>query len=102
VLAICGWTVKPGDTSSRCWPWRSGPASYSPSFAALLDADGNYLWPFLLSVGVSGGLGLATGLVRKRAALRSVAAAIAGDVFVPGLLMLFVIWLFVGAGFCFD
>jgi hypothetical protein len=54
------------------------------------------------SVGVAAALGLATGLLRRRATLRSVAAAIAGDVFLPGLLALFVIWLFVGTGFCLE
>jgi hypothetical protein len=64
--------------------------------------DGDYLGRFFVSLGVSTTLGLAVGLARKRATLRSVAAAIAGDVFLPGLAILFLIWVFVGTGVCFS
>ena len=67
-----------------------------------LDGVGSYLVLFLVSIGASAALGLATGLTRKRATLRSVSAAIAGAVFLPGLGILFLIWLFVGTGFCLD
>jgi hypothetical protein len=67
-----------------------------------LEGEGDYLGRFFVSVGVSIALGLATGLVRKRATLRSIAVAVAGDVFLPGLLLLFLIWVFVGTGFCLD
>jgi hypothetical protein len=46
--------------------------------------------------------GWGIGLARKRAALRSVAVAIAGDIFLPGLMILALIWFFVGAGHCLD
>jgi hypothetical protein len=67
-----------------------------------LDDDGDHLGRFFISLGVAAALGLAVGLARKRATLRSVAAALAGDVFLPGLLLLFIIWLFVGTGFCLS
>ena len=67
-----------------------------------LDGDGNHLGRFFISLGLSAALGLAVGLARRRATLRTVAAAIAGDVFLPGLVLLFIIWLFVGTGFCLS
>ncbi|HYJ22039.1 MAG TPA: hypothetical protein VEW07_08465, partial [Solirubrobacterales bacterium] len=79
--------------------WRSGSSSCS---AEGLDGDGNHLGRFFISLGLSAALGLAVGLARRRATLRTVAAAIAGDVFLPGLVLLFIIWLFVGTGFCLS
>lgn len=64
--------------------------------------DGDYLGRFFISLGVSTALGLTVGLARKRARMRSVAAAIAGDVFLPGLAILFIIWVFVGTGACLS
>jgi hypothetical protein len=63
---------------------------------------GDYRGRFFVSLGVSAALGLAVGLARKRATLRSVAVAIAGDVFLPGLAILFIIWVFVGTGACLS
>jgi hypothetical protein len=68
----------------------------------VLNGGHDYLGVFFVSLGVSAVLGLATGLMRERATLLSVAAAIAGDVFLPGISLLFVIWLFVGTGFCLS
>ncbi|HEV7615947.1 MAG TPA: hypothetical protein VGO36_06930 [Solirubrobacterales bacterium] len=66
------------------------------------DGDGDYFARFLTSVAIAIALGLGIGLLRRRALLRTVGVALVGDVFAPGLLVLALIWVFAGDGFCLD
>lgn len=91
------------------WPWLAGLLFGCMALGILIlvgpegvDGDGDYLGRFFISVGISAVLGLVIGLVRKRATLHSVAAAIAGDVFLPGLMILALVWFVVGGGHCLD
>jgi H+/Cl- antiporter ClcA len=91
------------------WPWLAALLFGCMVLGILIlvapegvDGNGDYLGRFFISVGISAALGLAIGLARKRARLHSIAAAIAGDVFLPGLMILVLIWFVVGGGHCFD
>ena len=68
-----------------------------------VPGNGDYLGRFRASVGITAGVGLFAWLFdRELGAVRSVGAAIAGDVFIPGLLVLLLIWLLSLSGSCLD
>jgi hypothetical protein len=96
-------------SASADWPWLVGLLVGCMVVGVLLligpegiDGRSGHLSRFLLSVVVAAAIGLGAGLLRKRPPLRFVVAAVAGDVFLPGLMVLYLILVFVGTGACVD
>jgi hypothetical protein len=68
-----------------------------------ISGNGDYLTRFWISLLVTGGIGVAWPFVsRKLAFWRSIGVAIAGDVLVPGGLILLLFWALGLSGSCLD
>jgi hypothetical protein len=68
-----------------------------------ISGNGDYLTRFWISLLVAGGIGLAWPLVTRKPSLwRSIGVAIAGDVLVPGGLILLFFWALGLSGSCLD
>jgi hypothetical protein len=112
IVAIWGWIV---------WriAWRTGESDRLKLFLILavaavvgafvflyphgISGNGNYLNRFWLSLGLATALGAVSSLLPPRVGFaRSVITAIAGDVFLPGGLVLLFVWALALSGSCLD
>jgi hypothetical protein len=65
-----------------------------------VSGNGDYLGRFLLSLLAAGAIGVAGALWKRELGLRLIGAALLGDVFIPGLLILLFVWSLSLAGSC--
>jgi hypothetical protein len=67
-----------------------------------VSGNGDYLARFFLSLLAAGATGLAGALWKRELGWRMIVASVLGYVYVPGLLLLFLIWSLALSGGCID